>query len=96
MALTISQRLERLKVRSEELKYWRAREGVTVGGWTVDGGPIEIGGAWPSREGVRKFAATRPRVQHAEKTVKLPVSIDEYYRDPGEFQKTLYEQFGTL
>ncbi|HWV02765.1 MAG TPA: glycoside hydrolase family 38 C-terminal domain-containing protein [Devosia sp.] len=58
MALTISQRLERLKVRSEELKYWRAREGVTVGGWTVDGGPIEIGGAWPSREGVRKFAAT--------------------------------------
>ena len=58
MALTVSQRLERVRVRSEELRYWRAREGVTVGGWSIDGTPIEIGGAWPSREGVHKFAAT--------------------------------------
>jgi alpha-mannosidase len=58
MALTVSQRLDRLRVRSEELRYWRAREGVTVTGWSIDGAPIEIGGAWPSREGVHKFAAT--------------------------------------
>ncbi|HEX4296618.1 MAG TPA: alpha-mannosidase, partial [Devosia sp.] len=58
MALNVSQRLERLKVRIEELKYWRARAGVVVDGWTVDGAPIAIGGAWPSRDGVRKFAAT--------------------------------------
>ena len=58
MALTVQQRLDRLKVRTEELRYWRAREGVTVAGWTIDGGPIEIGGAWPNRIGVHKFAAT--------------------------------------
>ena len=58
MALTVQQRLDRLKVRTEELKYWRAREGVTVGGWSIDGSPIEIGGAWPNRVGVHKFAAT--------------------------------------
>jgi len=58
MALTVSQRLERVRVRSEELRYWRAREGVAVGGWSIDGKPIELGGAWPSREGVHKFAAT--------------------------------------
>ena len=48
MALTVSQRLERVRVRSEELRYWRAREGVAVGGWSIDGKPIELGGAWPS------------------------------------------------
>src|SRR4051794_33189079 len=58
MALSIPQRLDRLKVRNEELKYWRAREGLTVTGWTVDGLPIDIGGGWPNREGVHKFAAT--------------------------------------
>ena len=42
MALTVSQRLDRLRVRSEELRYWRAREGVTVTGWSIDGAPIEI------------------------------------------------------
>ena len=58
MALNIQQRLDRLKVRSEELKYWRAREGVTVNGWTLDGKPIELGAAWWSREGVHKFTAS--------------------------------------
>ena len=37
MALTNQQRLDRLKVRLEELAYWRAREGVPVTGWTTDG-----------------------------------------------------------
>jgi alpha-mannosidase len=64
MALTVQQRLDRLRVRTEELRYWRAREGVTVAGWTVDGAPIEIGGPWPSREGVRKFAATAEVPEH--------------------------------
>ena len=58
MALNIQQRLDRLKVRSEELKYWRAREGVTVNGWSLDGKPIELGAAWWSREGVHKFTAS--------------------------------------
>ncbi len=43
MALNIQQqRLDRLKVRTEELKYWRAREGVTVDRrWEcIDGKPI--------------------------------------------------------
>ena len=56
MALTVQQRLDRLKVRTEELRYWRAREGVTINGWPLDGAPIEIGGAWPSRIGEHMFA----------------------------------------
>ena len=59
MALTIQQRLDRLQgAASRSCNYWRAREGVTVDGWTLDGKPIALGGAWPSREGVHKFAAT--------------------------------------
>ena len=58
MALTVQQRLDRLKVRTDVLKYWRAREGLTFTGLSVDGYPIEIGGAWPSRIGVHKFSAT--------------------------------------
>ncbi|MEO8759017.1 MAG: glycoside hydrolase family 38 C-terminal domain-containing protein [Devosia sp.] len=58
MALSVQQRLDRLKVRTEELKYWHVREGVTISGWSLDGAPIAIGGAWPNREGVHKFAAT--------------------------------------
>src|SRR3569623_1177068 len=64
MALTVSQRLERVRVRSEELRYWRAREGVAVTGWSIDGSPIELGGACPSRDGVHKFAATAEVPSH--------------------------------
>ncbi len=64
MAMTVQQRLDRLKVRLEELKYWRAREGAPVGGWTLDGQPIAIGGAWPDRKGVHKFTATAEVPEH--------------------------------
>ena len=58
MALNTQQRLDRLKVRLDELKYWRAREGLAIEGWTIDGQPIALGGAWPARKGVHTFAAT--------------------------------------
>jgi alpha-mannosidase len=58
MTLTVQQRLDRLKVRTDELRYWRAREGVVITAWTLDGTPIDIGGVWPSRLGVHKFAAS--------------------------------------
>lgn len=64
MAMTVQQRLDRLKVRLDELKYWRAREGVTITGWTLDGQPIAIGGAWPDRKGVHKFTATAEVPEH--------------------------------
>ena len=64
MALTNAQRLARLQVRLEELKYWRAREGVTVAGWTIDGAPVALGGAWPERQGVHKFAASAEVPEH--------------------------------
>ena len=53
MALNTQQRLDRLKVRLDELKYWRAREGLAIEGWTIDGQPIALGGAWPARKGAR-------------------------------------------
>jgi alpha-mannosidase len=58
MALSLEQRLTRLKVRLDELRYWRAREGVAIDGWSIDGGAIDVGGGWPSHEGVHGFAAT--------------------------------------
>ena len=57
MALTNAQRLDRLKVRLEELAYWRMRESVPVTGWTLDGAPIAVGETWPGRKGVHRFAA---------------------------------------
>ena len=59
MALNTQQRLDRLKVRLEELKYWRARETVNVTGWTLDGSPIEIGAAWPDRAWRAQFRRER-------------------------------------
>ena len=57
MALTNAQRLDRLKVRLDELAYWRTRESVPVTGWTLDGVPIALGETWPDRKGVHGFAA---------------------------------------
>src|SRR5690606_27314575 len=64
MALNTQQRCDRLRVRLEELKDWRAREGVSVQGWTIDGVPIGLGGAWPDRKGVHRFAATAEVPEH--------------------------------
>ncbi|HZY67803.1 MAG TPA: alpha-mannosidase, partial [Devosia sp.] len=64
MALTTGQRLDRLWVRLDELRYWRVRETVPVSGWTINGGAIATGGAWPSREGVHRFAATAEVPEH--------------------------------
>jgi len=64
MALTLQQRLERIRVRAEEVKYWRVREEVPVDRWSLDGSPIAIGAAWPSRQGVHRFAATAEVPEH--------------------------------
>lgn len=58
MALTHSQRLDLLTVRAEELTYWRVRRSQPLTGWTVDGSPIAIGGAWPTSEGTLSFAVS--------------------------------------
>jgi alpha-mannosidase len=57
MALNLAQRLDRLKVRLEELDFWIERESLPVSGWTLNGSAIEVGSFWPSREGVFAFAA---------------------------------------
>jgi hypothetical protein len=58
--------------------------------WRPDGSLKPMGKA------VQTFARSRPTVRMAEKTMKLPVSADEYYREPGRYTKPLYEQFGTM
>ena len=58
--------------------------------WRADGSLKPMGRA------VREFAKTRPTVGVAEKTIRLPVTADEYYREPGRYTKPLYEEFGTL
>jgi alpha-mannosidase len=64
MALSLDQRLARLRVRLEELRYWRIREGVNVEGWRLDGTAAELGAAWPSRIGVHSFSATAEVPSH--------------------------------
>ena len=56
MVLSLEQRLERVKVRLEELFFWREREVFPLADWTLNGAPIAIGAPWPSRDGVQKFA----------------------------------------
>ncbi|HVY19720.1 MAG TPA: glycoside hydrolase family 38 C-terminal domain-containing protein [Bauldia sp.] len=58
MSLTLDQRRGRLARRTEELLFWRDREAAPVGDWTLDGAPIAMGGKWPERKGVHRFAAS--------------------------------------
>ncbi|WP_431323645.1 alpha-mannosidase [Rhizobium sp. YTU87027] len=58
MTLTLLQRLERLRVRTAELEYWRSRETVQIDGWTFGGEPIAIGAPWPRSDGAVDFAAS--------------------------------------
>ena len=57
MTLTLSQRLDRLAVRLEELPFWREVRVADISGWTFDGAPIELGAGWPTREGVHVLTA---------------------------------------
>ncbi len=57
MPLTLEQRRHRLRSRIEELEVWRLRARVSIDGWTCDGAPITLGAPWPTRDGVRHFAA---------------------------------------
>jgi alpha-mannosidase len=57
MPLTLSQRLDRLKVRTAELAHWRDKASVSVEGWTFEGRPIAPHQDWPHRDGVVHFAA---------------------------------------
>lgn len=64
MGLTLAQRLDRVRVRLDELYWWREREAVPVTGWTLDGGSIEIGGFWPKTLGAVNFAAQGRAPEH--------------------------------
>ncbi|MBB4008464.1 alpha-mannosidase [Allorhizobium taibaishanense] len=57
MTLTNAQRLERLKVRTLELEFWRARKTIAVDGWRFNDAPIALGADWPEKTGTQHFAA---------------------------------------
>lgn len=50
----------------------------------------------PMGQVVGRFARARPVVRPPERTVRLDVTPDTYYRDPLHHQKRLYAQWGTL
>lgn len=58
--------------------------------WRPDGSLKPMGKA------VADFARGKPTVRRAERTVALPVSADEYYREPGRYTGEMYEAFGRL
>ncbi len=47
----------------------------------------------PHAEAVRRFASTGPVVRPATRTVRLDVTPDEYYRDPEQHARRLYQEF---
>ncbi len=56
MTLTLTQRLDRIRVRIAELEYWRSRETIEIDGWTFEGEPIAIGNSWPRNNGTVRFS----------------------------------------
>lgn len=47
----------------------------------------------PHAEVIQKFAATKPTVQPAARTVTLDISVEEYYADPQTHYPRLYRQY---
>lgn len=47
----------------------------------------------PHAEVIRAFAQTQPRVQSATRTVTLDITPDEFYRNPTQHTRRLYEQY---
>ena len=70
MALSMQQRLGRLKTRLNELHLWRVAESRPVEGWTFDGEPIGLGAPWSRIDGVFRLeaAATVPAGWRLEET----------------------------
>ncbi len=64
MALSIAQRLARLRHRTAELDHWRERETIVLDGWRFDGTPIAIDAFWPRRDGVVRMEATALVPEH--------------------------------
>ena len=60
--LTPQQRLIRARSRVRELSLWRVRAHVEIDGWRWDDGPLQVGDAWPEREGVRHLTCQEVRV----------------------------------
>jgi endo-1,4-beta-mannosidase len=58
--------------------------------WRPDGSLKPMGRA------IAEFAKQKPTVQAPAKTVTLPVSADEFYKDPGCHTPALYARFGTI
>lgn len=50
----------------------------------------------PMGEAVRDFARTRPAVREPQRRVALPVSPEEFYREPDRYLPKMYETFGRL
>ena len=50
----------------------------------------------PMGKAVGEFIKTRPTVRAAERQVVLPVSADEFYLNPWQYNGGMYEQFGRL
>ena len=47
----------------------------------------------PHAEVIRKFAATKPTIQIAKRTVHLDISADEFYRSPAQHTERLYQDY---
>jgi alpha-mannosidase len=65
VALTLTQRLQRLLTRIGELELWRDRAWEDLPGWRFEGAPIPLGEAWPRRDGVVRLDHSGVKVPEA-------------------------------
>ncbi len=58
--------------------------------WRPDGSLKPMGKA------VAEFIKQAPRIRAAERTVTLPVSADEFYKNPAPHHRAMFEEFGRM
>jgi len=56
MTISTPQRLERLKVRLDELRFWLVRDHLDLTQWSFNGLPLALGAPWPERDAVQQLA----------------------------------------
>ncbi|MGH2448949.1 MAG: alpha-mannosidase [Chloroflexota bacterium] len=76
MALSITQRVERLRSRTQEIGFWRDREDLELGGWQFDDEPLAVGGRWPADSGLHRLVANHVQVPGAWPLAETELRLD--------------------
>jgi alpha-mannosidase len=96
MTMTIEQRIERLRVRLDELGFWTTAARINLDEWTFDGMALQLGAAWPRHDGIVHLehpTVTIPPTWNLEDS-RLEVSPGGEGRMTIRYGSGAYEAFG--